>query len=249
MRKAKNTRAHMLAHTRCDLRLRLSARWRFGVAARCCAAATAGPDADATVPTLSPPGGTAAQARCAAHGPHGLTTCAVLRVFALLCQRQPRDGVWNFVQHSKSAAQAVTAAPQTIMDSRPRRRARAWRPSRAGHTIAVTVTNTTPLGASGTQSAASSTGTRTGAARATRSRSRCAPVRPQRRHAHQGNASLNGCSYRPHHHHTVLSCTRYLGGYSGTRQSGSTRVLTIQSVSGYAGTGLARLGSTQAVLG
>jgi hypothetical protein len=32
----------------------------------------------------------AAQPRCMAHGPHGLATCAVLRVFALLCQRRPR---------------------------------------------------------------------------------------------------------------------------------------------------------------
>jgi hypothetical protein len=76
---------------------------------------------------------------------------------------------------------------------------------------------------------------------------------PQRRHARQMNASLNCCSYVPHHHqinqHTSVSCTRYLGGYSGTRQSGSTRVLTIQSVTGYSGTGRAWLGSTQAVLG
>ena len=189
MRKAKNTRALIPAHTRCVPQWCTSARWRFGVAARCCAAATAGPDADATAPTFSPLHGTAAHPRCAALGPHGLATGAVLRVFALLCQRRPRGGVWNAVQPSRSAAQAATAAPKTTLGSRSRRRARAWRPSRAGHTIAVTTTRTTPLGASGTQSAASSTGTRTRAVRATRSRSRCAPVRPQRRHVRQGNAS------------------------------------------------------------
>jgi hypothetical protein len=161
------------------------ARARVCVCARCGdkaaaanLAATAGPDADATVPTFSPLRGTAAQPRCAAHGPHGLSTCAVLRGFALLCQRRPRGCVWNAVQPSRSVAQTATAAPQTILGSRPRRRARAWRPSRAGHTKNVVITNTTPPGASGTQSAATSTGTRTGAARATRSRSRCASVRP-----------------------------------------------------------------------
>jgi hypothetical protein len=188
MRKAKNTRALIPAHTRCVPQSRLSACWRFGVAARCCAAAIAGPDADATAPTFSPLRGTAARPRCAAHRPHGLATCAVLRVFALLCRRRPRGCVSNAVQPSRSAAQTPTAAPQTILGSRPRRRARAWRPSRAGHTIAATITRTTPPGASGTQSAASSTGTRMRAARAARSRSRCASVRPQRRHARHGNA-------------------------------------------------------------
>jgi hypothetical protein len=74
---------------------------------------------------------------------------------------------------------------------------------------------------------------------------------PQRRHARQMNASLNCCSYMPHHHHhTVVSSTRYLGGYSGTRQSGSTRVLTIQFVKGYSGTGRGtRALPTQAVPG
>ena len=47
----------------------------------------------------------------------------------------------------------------------------------------------------------------------------------------------------------LVWCTRYLGGYSGTRQSDSTRVLTVQSGMRYSGTGRARLGSTQAVLG
>ncbi len=121
----------------------------------------------------------AAQPRCMAHGPHGLATCAVLRVFAP--RAMPRGGVRNASQHSRIAAQTATTARKTILGSRPRRRARAWRPSRARvWTPTVRRTNTTPPGASGTRSAASSTGTRTGAARAARSRSRCAPVRPQR---------------------------------------------------------------------
>jgi hypothetical protein len=87
-------------------------------------------------------------------------------------------GAWNSVQHSRWAARTATAAPETILGSRPRRRARAWRPSPAQIcTPAARITRTSPLDASGTRSAASSTGTRTRAARTTRSRSRYAPVR------------------------------------------------------------------------
>ncbi len=77
----------------------------------------AGPNA--LVPTFSPSHGTAARC-CMSHGPSDA---------ALHPSRC--SGVWNSVQHSRSAAQTATAARKSILGSRPRRRARAWRPSPA----------------------------------------------------------------------------------------------------------------------
>jgi hypothetical protein len=177
------TRAPIPTHAqvRDDLRWRVSARVRSGAAVYCgdpSAAVSATPAAgpSATAPTLSPPGGTAARRSTSLHSAWPARPGHMCYA-ALICA-MPRAAVWNAVQPSRIAAQTATTAPQIILGSRPSRRARPWRPSRAQIcTVAVRSTRTTPPGASGTQSAASSTGTRTGVARATRSRSRCAPVR------------------------------------------------------------------------
>ncbi len=198
-------------------RARSSARCVDNVAA---VSATATAGSSATAPTLSPPGGMAAR-RAQPRSLHGAwparpgNMCCAARICAM-----PRGVVRNALQHSRIAAQTATTARKTIFfGSRLRRRARPWRPSRAQIcTVAVRSTFTTPLGASGTQSAASSTGTRTGAARATRSRSRCAPVRPHAPHRRR-NASVIGIAdmqYMPH---------RVGLGYSLFRRQSGTRFL------------------------
>ena len=114
-------------------------------------------------------------------------------VCAARCRRQPRlrcanynidplrldsgGSVWFSVQHSRLVAQTARAARHAMVRSRPRTRAGAWRPSRAGRMVAMQRTPSTQPGASGTQPAASATGTHTRAAHPTRSRSRCVPVR------------------------------------------------------------------------
>jgi hypothetical protein len=135
--------------------------------------------------------------RMARTAPHR-TTCRMRPHRSADSSRAVRGVDLIHVQRSSLAAQTATAARRHAMRrSRPRTRARAWRPSRArSMTLCMTLwrsARTTPLGASGTQSPASSTGTRTGAARTTRSHSRCAPVRRTARVAAQQETLGSAC--------------------------------------------------------